>query len=167
MDREGEEIMTALGIIIPILLLLIIGFGIYTVKSKNKSGQNNKKGETKTSGPWMWISIILSVIIIGIIFLSGESNNPQQPSQAEKPTVWTANPTQIEAPDSAWTAFYPVPSGHFGIAVQKGESAEIIFSDNKYYLLDNYKQIEFGKTSGKFKFRGIGKKVVIYIYQTE
>lgn len=81
----------------------------------------------------------------------------------EKPVVW-ADPQQIKAPSHKWSDPYPVPSGKFGIAVQKGESVEVRFSDGSSYLLDNYKQITFGKKDGTFRWRGIDREVVVYVY---
>lgn len=81
----------------------------------------------------------------------------------EKPVVW-ADPQQIKVLGHKWSKPYPVPGGKFGIAVQKGESAEVLFSDGSYYLLDNYKQINFGKRDGTFRWRGVDREVVVYVY---
>lgn len=122
--------------------------------------------------------IVASGIVLTFIFFLGGREKAsariedlkKQPSQstarvAEKSEViiWS-DPQQIKVVADRWSEKHPIPSGGFGIAVQKGEKAEVLFSNGKYYLLDNYKQVEFGNVSGSFQFRGINKDVVIYIY---
>jgi hypothetical protein len=119
--------------------------------------------------------IILMIVLTAIFFMGGregsekklmemkQSTIPTAIPQAKKPTIWAANPIQVEAPDSAWVS-YPAPSYDYGIAVQKGEAVELRVN-GRYYRLDNYAQVEFGPSIGNMEFRGIGKMVVIYIYR--
>lgn len=121
------------------------------------------------------VTLIITVIALCLLgtffgirsYLKEERSKALTQSQISEPVIWAANPIQVEAPDSAWTDFYKVPSGRFMIMTRDNESAEVIFSNNKYYLLNDRKSIDFGHTSGKFKFRGVRKKVVVYIYHQE
>lgn len=159
--------MWLFGILLPVIVI-VIGIFIYKAKSDKSQNKNGDDAKKNSGSGWMWAFIILLVsATMGIIFLSGKGSDSPQLIRAEKPLVWAANPTQVEAPDSAWTGFHSLPSGKFRIAVKDGEDAEVLFSDGKYYLLNSNRQIDFGRVSGKAKFRGLDKKVTIQIYSAE
>lgn len=125
---------------------------------------------------WAWslaavISIVIAIVVTVLLApSSGKKENevsdnraPARAAERSEVIIWS-DPQQIKVSADRWSETSSVPSGKFGIAVQKGEKAEVLFSSGKYYLLDNYKQVEFGNASGSFQFRGINKDVVIYIY---
>ena len=117
-----------------------------------------------------WIGIIFVVVGLVVIIYNKVDKMPTQPVNTvitEKPIIWAAHPQIIEASDSAWTKFYFIPSGRFRIEVKDGENAEVLFSDGKYYLLNDNRQVDLGRTSGKVRFRGLDKKVVVYIHHQE
>lgn len=134
-----------------------------------------KTGKWWALGSGMVIVVVLIISAITIFWIDSKSKLGSRRTEkefltstarvAERPEViiWS-DPYQIKAPADKWSEAFSVPSGKFGIAVQKGERAEVLFSNGKYYLLDNYKQVEFGNVSGSFQFRGIGKDAVIYVY---
>lgn len=81
-----------------------------------------------------------------------------------KVTRWT-QPELIKAPGDRWSDSHPTPSGPFGITPARGEKAEILFSDGKYYPLDSYEGVDMKNVSGDFRVRGVGKEVVVFLYR--
>jgi heme/copper-type cytochrome/quinol oxidase subunit 2 len=155
------------GLFIPIVIIFVLA-GLITYKIKTgKKEEDGNKTEKKSNGGWKWIFIVPIVIISGVIIWNKMDDNIPSLSQEKKPLIWAANPTQVEASDSTWTKLYSLPSGKFRIAVKNGEDAEVLFSNGKYYLLNSDKQIDFGRTSSKAKFRGLNKKVIMQIYSAE
>lgn len=109
-------------------------------------------------------TIIIFIILITVWFFWGGNRKPTPAQVMVGSEIIWSDPFWIKASAGQWSKVFSVPSGKFGIAVQKGEKAEVLFSNGKYYLLDNYKQIEFGNVSGNFQFRGVNRDVVVYLY---
>jgi len=74
---------------------------------------------------------------------------------------------EITAP-TQWSKDYSTPSGPFKIMPVGGDiggDVEVLFSDGKYFQLKPLEQIDMGNVGGEFKLRGVGKDVVVEVYE--
>jgi hypothetical protein len=124
--------------------------------------------------------ILLMIILTAIFFLGGRNKSKEilsEPertasttSRAQEAITWVTDPDVIAAPDiDDWGSipFYHLPSGKFRIAVKDGQNAQLLFSNGKSYLLGSDMKIDFGATSSRVKFRGVGQTTTIYVYRQQ
>lgn len=115
---------------------------------------------------WAWNTVAAIVIILIVMALGTTSFRKRLSEVKIQPTkiqLWSKSNEIVVSPDH-WSESYQTPSGNFKITPALGDKVEVLFSDNKYYLLDSYEQMDLGRTSGSFRLRGVDREVTVYIY---
>lgn len=145
---------------------------------------------------YRWVAMAVFIIVILSFFLprtfqvvgerAGRIDNgiacalgdtrPECPRQvssarvAETATFNWVQRAQYNAPPDKWSEEHPTPAGIFRLSPEKGERAEALYSNGVSDPLESSRQVDKrgeGVVGPRFRVRGIGKEVVVYLWVAE